>query len=105
MLGDTIRAKGNRLLVSGTDLEYSAASKLSGTLVAMDYDADRMAAVVRFDAVLMTGNSKVLTRRFEAVVEGVPAKAQPVGAALNEAANKVAAEVAEWVASSGAAPR
>ena len=39
LLGDTIRAKGNRLLVSGTDLEFQAASKLSGTLSAMDYDA------------------------------------------------------------------
>lgn len=97
VLGDTIRAKGNRLLVTGTDLEYSAASKLSGTLDAMDYDAASGSAVVRFDAVLITGDSRVLTRRFEAVESGVAPKAEPVGAALNRAANTVAAEVAEWV--------
>jgi cholesterol transport system auxiliary component len=96
LLADTIRSKGNRLLVGGTDLEFQAASKLSGTLSAMEYDATRGAAVVRFDAVLQTGNSQVQTRRFEAVVPGVPAQAEPVGAALNEAANQVANEVADW---------
>jgi cholesterol transport system auxiliary component len=97
LLGETVRARGNRLLVSGTDLEFQAASKLSGTLSAMDYDATRGAVVVRFDAVLQTGNSQVMTRRFERVVEGVPAQPGAVGAALNQAANQVAGEVAEWV--------
>ena len=63
----------------------------------MDYDADSSSAVVRFDAVLVDADSKVRTKRFEAVVNGVPAKAGAVGAALNEAANKVAGEVADWV--------
>jgi cholesterol transport system auxiliary component len=97
LLGDTVRAKGTRLIVSGTDLEFQAASKLSGTLAAMDYDATRGAVVVRFDAVLQTGNSQVMTRRFESVVSGVQAKPEPVGEALNRAANQVADEVAEWV--------
>jgi len=97
LLADTLRARGNRLLVGGTDLEFQAASKLSGTLSAMDYDATRGAVVVRFDAVLQTGDSRVLTRRFESVVEGVPAQAEPVGAALNRAANEVAVQVADWV--------
>lgn len=97
LLSDTIRAKGGRLLVGGTDLEFQAASKLSGTLSAMDYDATRGAVVVRFDAVLQAGNSQVLTRRFESVVEGVPAQPEPVAAALNRAANEVAGQVAEWV--------
>lgn len=97
LLADTLRARGNRLLVGGTDLEFQAASKLSGTLSAMDYDATLGAVVVRFDAVLQTGDSQVLTRRFESVIAGVPAEAEPVGEALNRAANQVADEVAEWV--------
>ncbi|MXO58111.1 ABC transporter [Altererythrobacter salegens] len=97
VLADTLRARGNHLLVSGTDLQFSASSRLSGTLDAMDYDASRSAAVVRFDAVLVTKDGRVQTRRFEAVVDGVSPKAEPVGAALNEAANKVAADVANWV--------
>lgn len=97
VLTNTIRARGKRLLVDGSDLQYSAASKLSGTLDAMDYDAATNSAVVRFDAVLVDADGKVITRRFEAKVNNVAAKAGPVGAALNEAANKVAGEVAEWV--------
>jgi cholesterol transport system auxiliary component len=96
LLADTIRAKGNRLLVNGTDLEFQAASKLSGTLSAMDYDATTGSAVVRFDAVLQSGDSQVTTRRFEAVIPGVPAEPAAVGEALNRAANQVADEVAEW---------
>ena len=97
LLADTLRAKGNRLVVSGTDLEYAAATKLSGTLAAMEYDASRGAAVVRFDAVLQTGDSQILTKRFESEVTGVSAEARPVGEALNRAANDVAGQVAEGV--------
>ncbi len=97
LLADTVRAKGNRLLVSGTDFEFAAASKLSGTLSAMEYDAATSTAVVRFDAVLVNAEGKVTTRRFEASVPGVAPEAGAVGAALNQAANRVADEVAEWV--------
>jgi cholesterol transport system auxiliary component len=41
--------------------------------------------------------TSVTTRRFEARVPGVEAKAGPVGVALNQAANQVAGEVAGWV--------
>ena len=97
LLADTVRAKGNRLLVGGTDLEFTAASKLSGTLSAMEYDAATGSAVVRFDAVLIGNDSNVTTRRFEATVPGVTPEAQAVGIALNQAANQVANDVAEWV--------
>lgn len=97
LLSDTIRARGNRLVVSGTDLEDVAATKLSGTLAAMDYDAARGAVVVRYDAVLRTADARIQTRRFESVVPGVEAKAVPVAEAMNRAANDVAAQVADWV--------
>jgi len=97
LLSETIRAKGNRLVVTGSDVEYSAATKLSGTLSAMDYDAGQGAVVVRFDAVLQNGDGQIRTQRFESVVPGVTAEAGAVGEALNRAANDVAAQVAEWV--------
>ena len=97
LLADTVRAKGNRLLVGGTDLEFTAASKLSGTLSAMEYDAATGSAIVRLDAVLIGNDSNVTTRRFEATVPGVTPEAQAVGIALNQAANQVANDVAEWV--------
>jgi cholesterol transport system auxiliary component len=97
LISDAIRAKGSRLVVTGSDPEDAAATKLSGTLQAMDYDAARGAAVVRFDAVLQTPDGRIQTRRFESQVAGVAAAAGPVGAALNQAANQVAAQVADWV--------
>jgi cholesterol transport system auxiliary component len=97
LLSDTIRAKGNRLVVSGTDLDSAAATKLTGTLSAMDYDPALGAVVVRFDAVLLSGAKQIQAKRFESVVSGVPAQAGPVGDAFNRAANDVAAQVAEWV--------
>jgi cholesterol transport system auxiliary component len=97
LLSDTIRANGNRLVVSGGNLESTAATRLSGTLSAMDYDPAQGAVVVRFDAVLQNGEQQIRTRRFESVVPGVSARPGPVGEAMNRAANDVAAQVAEWV--------
>ena len=97
LVSDTLRARGNHLVVSGTDLEDAAATKLSGTLQAMDYDASSGAVVVRFDAVLQTKDGTIRSKRFESTVSGVAAAAAPVGAALNQAANEVATQVADWV--------
>lgn len=97
LLAETIRAKQTRLVVEGSDIRYAAATKLSGQLVEMGYDATLGAVVVRFDAVLQQPDGTILTRRFEAEVDGVAAEANEVSPALNEAANTVAAEVAEWV--------
>lgn len=97
VLVETIRAGGNRMVVSGGELEFVAQTQLGGQLVAMDYDALSGSVVVRYDAVLELPEGRILTRRFEERVSGVPAEAAAVGAALNEASNRVAAQVAQWV--------
>jgi cholesterol transport system auxiliary component len=97
VLSETIRARGNRLVVSGGELEYAAQTQLSGQLVEMGYDATRGGVVVIYDAVLELPDATVRTRRFEERIAGVPAEATAVGAALNEAANAVAGQVADWV--------
>ncbi len=97
MLAETIRARGSRMVVGGGELEYVAQTQLGGQLVAMDYDALSGSVVVRYDAVLELPEGRILTRRFEDRVSGVPAEATAVGAALNEASNRVAAQVADWV--------
>lgn len=96
VLAETIRAKGNRLVVGGGELEYVARTQLTGQLVDMGYDATSGNAVVRYDAVLEMPDGTIRTRRFEQSVPALP-EANDVGAALNEAANTVADEVAEWV--------
>jgi cholesterol transport system auxiliary component len=97
LLSETIRARGTRLVVGGGELEYAAQTQLGGELVAMDYDASAQAVLVRYDAVLRLPGGEIRTRRFENRVTGVTAEALSVAPALNEAANAVAAEVADWV--------
>lgn len=97
LLGETIRAGGSRLVVGEGDFGYAAATKLSGRLLDMGYDASTGSVVVRYDAVLQTPDGKVQTRRFENRVPGVAPEAAAVGPALNDAANVVAGEVADWV--------
>ncbi len=98
LVGETIRARGAALVVDGDDTAALATLTLRGTLVEMGYDAPTSAAVVQFDAVRIGKDGAVVTRRFEARETGVPAEARAVGAALNVAANRVAGDVADWVA-------
>ncbi len=97
LLAETIRAKETRFVIDGPDIRYAAATKLSGQLLDMGYDAPTQRVVVRFDAVLQEPGGKIQTKRFEAEVDGVLPEASEVAPALNDAANRVAAEVAEWV--------
>ena len=56
------------------------------------------AAPLTYDAALIRGPETVVEkRRFEARVPVAPVAAEPAAAALNTAANQVAAEVATWV--------
>ncbi|MCZ8370687.1 MAG: ABC-type transport auxiliary lipoprotein family protein [Porphyrobacter sp.] len=100
LVGETIRARGQTMVIDGDDTTTLATVTLHGTLIDMGYDAQSGAAVVRFDAVRIAKDGAVTTRRFEARETGVAAETRAVGAALNVAANKVAAEVADWVAAS-----
>lgn len=97
LLAETIRAKQTRMVIEGSDVRFAAATKLSGQLAEMGYDAQTSSAVVRFDAVLQQPGGQILTRRFEAKVPGVLADPASVGPALNQAANQVAADVAAWI--------
>ena len=97
LIAETIRARSGRVVIDGDDPGVLATDRLQGTVRAFGYDAQTSEVVVVFDAVRAGNGSSVQTRRFEARVGGVTAKPGSVGPALNEAANKVAAEVAEWV--------
>jgi cholesterol transport system auxiliary component len=97
LLEETIRAKGNRLVLDGGDSEFAAATKLSGQLLDLGYDARSGSVVVRYNAVLQLPGGQIRTRLFEASVPGIPASAPAVAPALNQAANDVASQVAEWV--------
>lgn len=98
LVGETIRSRGQAMVVDGDNTATLATLTLKGTLIDMGYDAPTSSAVVRFDAVRVDKDGKVTTRRFEARETSVIAETRAVGAALNVAANKVAKDVADWVA-------
>jgi cholesterol transport system auxiliary component len=97
LLAETLRARADRVVVEGSDFEVSGGTVVSGRLTQMGYDAAGQAVVVQFDAVVEDAGGALRSRRFEARVAGVPAKAAAVGPALNEAANEVAKAAAEWI--------
>lgn len=98
LLGETLRTRTDALIIDSDDSPTEPRVKLRGMLIDMGYDASTGSAVVRFDAVRSDIDGNTVSRRFEAIESGVAADAGAVGPALNRAANRVAADVADWIA-------
>lgn len=94
LLADTLRARGKGLVVE-TD-RATTGTRIGGQLLAMGFDAPTRSAVVRFDAMKWLPGGQIETRRFESTVRGVDPVPEDIGPALNQAANKVAGEIADW---------
>lgn len=99
LLAETLRARTGRLVVEGGDFEAAGRTRIGGRLLQMGYDAPSGAVVVRFDAVVSAGEGgrQLRSRRFEATVRGIDPRPEFVGPAINQAANDVAKQVADWV--------
>lgn len=97
LLTETIRAHGKQFVFAADDRAATGRARLTGRLLAMGYDAQSHAVVVRFDAVRTLGTGTVMTKRFESRVPVARAEAAVVAPALNEAANAVATQVADWI--------
>jgi len=99
LMSDTIAAKTGRVVLSSAQSFSDPGARLSGELRNFGVDGSAGQAVVTFDAALIrTGDgNKVEKKRFEARVPITPVDYTTVGPALNQAANKVAGEVADWV--------
>ena len=97
LLTETIAAKNDRLVLSSVQAGGKADTYLSGELVNFGFDGPSLTVTVTYDAVKMREGQPVEKRRFEASEPVFAAEAGPVGEALNSAANKVVAEVADWV--------
>lgn len=97
LLQETVIRTTNRVVLDPRQSSLDPGLHLSGTLTRFGYDTQTGAVIVRYDGALSTaGGTKVETRRFEAT-EPADGTAGTVGPALNNAANKVAYEVAAWV--------
>ena len=97
LLSETIGARTGRTVLDPLQFNFNPGNRLTGQLHAFGLDADRMEAVVTYDAALARGSDQVTTRRFEARVPVAAADRANVAPALNRAANQVAQQVADWV--------
>ncbi|WP_159864793.1 ABC-type transport auxiliary lipoprotein family protein [Novosphingobium sp. 9U] len=97
LLAETLRAKTSRLVVEDGDFDVVGRTMVTGRLLAMGYDAPTQSVVVRVDIQRQDKGGAITSRRFESVVPGIQAKAEPVAAALGQASNDVAGQVASWL--------
>ena len=98
LLSDTVAAQTGRAVRSRRQSNVDPGAQLSGELRSFGVDAATSEAVVVYDAALLRdGATGFEKRRFEARVPVATVDATNVGAALNQAANRVAADVAGWL--------
>ncbi len=98
LLSDTVTARTGRVVMSGAQSLADPGARLAGELRMFGVDASAREAVVTYDAALVRDEGGALEkRRFEARVPVSAIETGPVGVALNQAANQVAGEVADWV--------
>jgi cholesterol transport system auxiliary component len=97
LVSETIAAKTGRVVLDPKQFTFDPGQRLTGTLQTFGLDADRMEAVLVYDAAVSRGKDSVETRRFEARVPVAALDAASAPAALNQAANQVANEVAAWI--------
>jgi cholesterol transport system auxiliary component len=97
LVQETVIRTTGRVVLDPRQASLDPGLHLTGTLSRFGYDAQEGAVIVRYDGALAAvGGTRVETRRFEAR-EPADGTAATVGPALNAAANRVAAEVAQWV--------
>jgi len=97
LVAETVTRTTSRVVLDSRQSSLDPGLTISGRLSSFGYEAGQGSVLVRYDAAKSSaGGTQVETRRFEAR-EPADGTAQTVGPALNSAANRVAAEVAQWV--------
>ena len=98
VLADAIGARTGRLVLDPRGAAVSPGIRLSGRLQSFGLDVAKRSAVVTFDGSLARANTAtVAARRFHAEVPVTAEDGPNVAAALSQASNQIAAEVADWI--------
>jgi cholesterol transport system auxiliary component len=97
LVSETIAARTGRVVLDPLQFSFNPGNRLTGQLQNFGLDADKMEAVVTYDGALARGSNAVMTRRFEARVPVASSDRASVAPALNQAANQVAVQVADWI--------
>ena len=97
LVADAVTTRTGRVVI-GNRMMGEPGATMTGDLRSFGVDAATSEAVVTFDAALIRNTGSPLEkRRFEARVGVAAVAPAEVGVALNQAANQVAGEVADWV--------
>jgi cholesterol transport system auxiliary component len=97
VLQESLAAQTGRLVLPADEIAGGASLVLNGTLSEFGYDANSARAVATYDALLRNKDGTVSSRRFRATAPVDAVEPELIGAALNDAANKIAADVGIWV--------
>jgi len=98
LLAETITVRTGRVVTEPRLLQIQPDTRLAGQLSAFGLDGPGNAVTVTFDATLShDGSDQIQSRRFSARMPVSSEQPEAVAAALNQAANQVAAEVADWI--------
>jgi cholesterol transport system auxiliary component len=97
LIAETVLRTTSRVVIDPKQSALDPGLVVSGQLSSFGYEAGQGTVLVRYDAAMTTsGGTRVETRRFEARAPA-DGTAATVGPALNDAANQVAAQVAQWI--------
>jgi cholesterol transport system auxiliary component len=97
LLSETVLRTTSRVVIDPKQAALDPGLVVSGQLSRFGYEAGEGGVLVRYDAAMSAaGGTRVETRRFEARLPA-DGTAGTVGPALNDAANQVATQVAQWI--------
>jgi len=99
LVSETVAARTSRVVLDEGQYLTAPGEQLAGQLMDFGVDARTNEAVVVYQAMLVSAGGKTVTQRRFEVREPIVGKieAKPVGDALRAAANKVAADLTEWL--------
>lgn len=97
LLAETVTRTTSLVVLDPKQATLDPGLTVTGQLSRMGYDTQESMVIVRYEAALSRGGgSQVETRRFEAKAPA-DGTAETVGPALNQAANEVALQFAQWI--------
>lgn len=97
LLSETVSRTTSLVVLDPRQATLDPGLTVTGQLSRMGYDTQESMVIVRYEAALSrSGGTQVETRRFEARAPA-DGTAETVGPALNQAANEVALQFAQWI--------
>lgn len=97
LLAQTIAVRTGRPVLDPRQSHLATGPRVGGRLTMFGIDAGQRKAMVRFEATLERTPGALETRLFEASAPVATIDAAGAGAALDQAANQAAADVADWI--------